>query len=77
MPVRTMFFGMIRLAGLAEGPPIAVMFSEMAGPRSRGTALPVNTRPSRASENGTRMVWPRKRTSESVAMPRLPANTCR
>ena len=47
------------------------------GPLSRGSPPPVKMRPSRPSENGTCTACPRKRTSASVATPRVPAKTCR
>ncbi len=77
IPVRTILRGMMRLAGLTDGPPMGMRFSSSAGPLSRGCPEPLNTRPSKASVNETSMVCPRKRTWPSVAMPRLPANTCK
>ena len=76
MPVRTMFFGMMRLAGFTEGPPMSIMLSSRTGPLSRGTPPPVKTRPRRSSEKGTRMGCERNRTWASVATPLAPANTC-
>ena len=75
MFVRTMLRGMTRLAGLTDGVPMSIRLSDRAGPLSRGCALPVKARPSRASEKGTRIGRPRKRTFASVATPRAPAKT--
>ena len=47
MPVWIMFLGMILFAGFTDGPPMGIMFSVRAGPLSRGTPEPLNTRPSR------------------------------
>ena len=73
MFVRTMRLGMMRLAGLTEGWPIGIWFSVIAGPPSRGSPVPVKARPRRASEKGTFIVSPRKRTEASVSTPRAPA----
>ena len=77
MPVRIMRLGTMRLAGLTEGPPMGIIFSASAGPLSRGTPAPSNTRPSRSSENETIMGRPRKRTVSVVLTPCVPAKTCR
>ena len=49
MPVRIMVRGMMRRAGLTDGPTMAMRSSSRAGPPSRGTPPPVNTRPRSAS----------------------------
>ena len=77
MFVRTIWLGMMRLAGLTDGWPMGIWFSVMAGPPSRGAPVPVNARPRSAFEKGTFIVSPRKRTAASVSTPRAPANICR
>ncbi len=47
IPVRIIFVGRIRFAGLNDGPPIGIMFSVRAGPLSLGTPAPSKIRPSR------------------------------
>ena len=68
---------MIRFAGLTDGWPIGDISPSTAGPPSRGSHAPVKTLPSRASEKGTFIASPRKRTLAEVSTPRAPANICR
>ena len=76
MFVFTMRFGMMRFAGLTDGCPMGEGFSLIAGPPSRGMPAPVNARPRSASEKGTFIVSPRKRTRAAVSTPLAPAKIC-
>ena len=76
MFVRTMRFGMMRFEGFTDGWPIGTLFSESAGPPSRGLPVPVKARPRRASPKGIFIVSPRKRTRAEVSTPRAPAKIC-
>ena len=76
MPVRIIVLGITRRAGFTGGPTMGMRSSSSAGPRSRGTPPPVNTRPSSDSENGVSAERPMKHTSALVGTPRVPEKTC-
>ena len=74
--VRIIFEASTRLAGLAEGPPMAILGSwSRSGPPSIGRPVPPKTRPRMLAEQVTSGGWPKKRTVAWVESPLVPEKT--